>query len=117
MALLASLLSLGDFTIDHIAVDEIMAACPKLGEPLFSRCQVESLTDGEDSPLLGSGIRLIRFNNSEVSTSILRALLVRLVDRAAMCSQIKHLQSFVFKVEFEKLEEEFSEIFAFRAQN
>ncbi|KIJ25727.1 hypothetical protein M422DRAFT_273310 [Sphaerobolus stellatus SS14] len=75
-------LKVSRFKIDHIAVDQITKACPKLEELVFFQCQVESfLADGEDSHLLETGIRWIIFDGGEISEIMLRTLLVRLADR------------------------------------
>ncbi|KIJ31827.1 hypothetical protein M422DRAFT_783679 [Sphaerobolus stellatus SS14] len=74
-------LHISSFGIDHIVVDQITKACPKLKELVFSQCQVVSfLVDEEDNYLSETGIRWIIFEHGEISEGVLRTLLDILAD-------------------------------------
>ncbi|KIJ25271.1 hypothetical protein M422DRAFT_38853 [Sphaerobolus stellatus SS14] len=116
-------LKLSCFTIDHIVVDQITKAFPKLEELVFLLCRVESfLVDREDSRLLEMGIRWIIFEDGEISESIMRTLLVRLADREKLQANIVEPRLTVQRVisgrarqgqrsQIENLKKKFSAIF------
>ncbi|KIJ25729.1 hypothetical protein M422DRAFT_273312 [Sphaerobolus stellatus SS14] len=113
-------LKLSCFKIDHIAVDQITKACPKLEELVFFLCRVKSfLGDDEDTcRLLEMGIRCVIFDGGEISARVLRKLLVRLADRAKLQPDEARIAVRAIRErgrgernKIEKLEKEFSGIF------